>query len=181
MKITPLDIQQMVFRTGFRGYDKEEVNRFLEEIAETVEELNRENAIQREKIVFLEQQLTESKRTEATLTTMRRLWAGERVTHDILAWRLDSCVNGYRFPWHLVPVNQAGSRWPSRFPVVGAGRGPLGRREIHPMATLTRAHWSQRLSQRSRHRTRFASSVRLHPKPEVATVSFAYRRHCATA
>src|SRR6478609_9565406 len=68
MKITPLDIQQTVFRTGFRGYDKEEVNRFLEEIAETVEELNRENAVQREKIVFLEQQLTELKRTEATLS-----------------------------------------------------------------------------------------------------------------
>src|SRR5262249_49037859 len=68
MKITALDIQQMVFKTGFRGYDKEEVNRFLEEIAETVEELNRENAIQREKIAFLEQQLTELKRTEATLS-----------------------------------------------------------------------------------------------------------------
>ena len=52
MKITPLDIQQMVFKTGFRGYDKEEVNRFLEEIAETVEELNRENAVQREKSRF---------------------------------------------------------------------------------------------------------------------------------
>jgi cell division initiation protein len=68
MKITPLDIQQMVFKTGFRGYDKEEVNRFLEEIAETVEELNRENAVQREKIVYLEQQLTELRRTEATLS-----------------------------------------------------------------------------------------------------------------
>ena len=30
MKITPLDIQQMVFKVGFRGYEKEEVNRFLE-------------------------------------------------------------------------------------------------------------------------------------------------------
>lgn len=68
MKITPLDIQQMVFRSKFRGYDKEEVNRFLEELAETVEELNRDNAILREKIVFLEQQLTELKRTEATLS-----------------------------------------------------------------------------------------------------------------
>jgi cell division initiation protein len=68
MKITPLDIQQMVFRSRFRGYDKEEVNRFLEELAQTVEELNRENAILREKIVFLEQQLAELKRTEATLS-----------------------------------------------------------------------------------------------------------------
>jgi cell division initiation protein len=68
MKITPLDIQQMVFRSKFRGYDKEEVNRFLEELARTVEESNRDNAILREKVVFLEQQLTELKRTEATLS-----------------------------------------------------------------------------------------------------------------
>jgi cell division initiation protein len=68
MKITPLDIQQMVFKSRFRGYDKEEVNRFLEELAQTVEELNRDNAISREKIVFLEQQLAELKRTEATLS-----------------------------------------------------------------------------------------------------------------
>jgi cell division initiation protein len=68
MRITPLDIQQMVFKVSFRGYDKEEVNRFLEELAETVEMLNRDNAVQREKIVFLEQQLAELKRTEATLS-----------------------------------------------------------------------------------------------------------------
>ena len=59
MKITPLDIQQMVFKVGFRGYEKEEVNRFLEELAQTVESLNRDNAVQREKIVLLEQQLAE--------------------------------------------------------------------------------------------------------------------------
>jgi len=69
MRITPLDIQQMVFKVSFRGYDKEEVNRFLEELAQTVESLNRDNAVQREKIVFLEQQLAELKRTEATLSS----------------------------------------------------------------------------------------------------------------
>ena len=68
MRITPLDIQQMVFKVNFRGYDKEEVNRFLEELAQTVEALNRDHAVQREKILFLEQQLAELKRTEATLS-----------------------------------------------------------------------------------------------------------------
>lgn len=68
MRITPLDIQQMVFKSRFRGYDKEEVNRFLEELAQTVESLNRDNTISREKIVFLEQQVAELKRTEATLS-----------------------------------------------------------------------------------------------------------------
>ena len=69
MRITPLDIQQMVFKVGFRGYDKEEVNRFLEELAQTVELLDRDHAVQREKIMFLEQQLAELKRTEATLSS----------------------------------------------------------------------------------------------------------------
>jgi uncharacterized protein (DUF885 family) len=53
----------------------------------------------------------------------------ERVTHGILAFRLETCVEGLRFPWHLLPVNQAGSSWPSRFPIVGSGRGS------HPFKT----------------------------------------------
>ena len=68
MKITPIDIQQMVFQVKFRGYDKEEVNRFLEELALTVEGLNRENALLREKLTLTEQHLVELKRTEATLS-----------------------------------------------------------------------------------------------------------------
>lgn len=68
MKITPLDIQQMVFRVKFRGYDRDEVNRFLEEVAQTVESLNRDNAALRERVAFLEQQVAELKRTETTLS-----------------------------------------------------------------------------------------------------------------
>lgn len=68
MKITPLDIQQMVFRVKFRGFDREEVNRFLEEVAQTVELLNRDNAALRERVAFLEQQVGELKRTESTLS-----------------------------------------------------------------------------------------------------------------
>ncbi len=68
MKLTPLDIQQMVFRVKLRGYDPEEVNRFLEEVAQTVESLNRDNAGLRERITSLEQQVAELKRTEMTLS-----------------------------------------------------------------------------------------------------------------
>ncbi len=81
MKITPLDIQQMVFKAGFRGYDKEEVNRFLEQVAQTVELLNRDNAVQREKISMLEQQLAELKRTEATLSTT--LLSAQSLAEDV--------------------------------------------------------------------------------------------------
>jgi cell division initiation protein len=42
MKITPLDIQQMQFRTSLRGYQKREVDHFLEDVAQTVEGLTRE-------------------------------------------------------------------------------------------------------------------------------------------
>jgi cell division initiation protein len=81
MRMTPLDIQQMVFTVAFRGYDKEEVNRFLEEIAQTVELLNRDDAVHREKIVFLEQQLAELKRTEATLSST--LLSAQSLAEDV--------------------------------------------------------------------------------------------------
>lgn len=81
MRITPLDIQQMVFRVSFRGYDKEEVNRFLEELAQTVESLNRDHAVQQEKIIFLEQQLAELKRTEATLSNT--LLSAQSLAEDV--------------------------------------------------------------------------------------------------
>src|SRR5919201_1414237 len=67
MKLTPLDIQQMEFKARMRGYDRRDVNRFLEEVAQTVETLNRENAILRERLSAAEGQLTDLKKTEATL------------------------------------------------------------------------------------------------------------------
>src|SRR5262249_24962779 len=59
-----------------------------------------------------------------------RLGADERVTYDAFLYRVTSCVDGFRFPWHLVPVNQVGFAWPSRFPILGAGRGQ------HPFKTV---------------------------------------------
>jgi len=81
MKITPLDIQQMVFKVSFRGYDKEDVNRFLEELAQTVELLNRDHAVQQEKIIYLERQLAELKRTEATLSNT--LLSAQSLAEDV--------------------------------------------------------------------------------------------------
>jgi cell division initiation protein len=81
MKITPLDIQQMVFRTKLRGYDREEVNRFLEELAQTVESLNRDNAMLRERLAMAEQQVSELKRTETTLSNT--LVAAQSLADDV--------------------------------------------------------------------------------------------------
>ncbi|MCP9449952.1 MAG: DivIVA domain-containing protein [Nitrospira sp.] len=81
MNITPLDIQQMAFRVKFRGYDQEEVNRFLEEVARTVESLNRDNAGLRERLASLEQQVTELKRAEATLSNT--LMSAQSLADDV--------------------------------------------------------------------------------------------------
>lgn len=68
MKLTPLEIQQMVFQVRMRGYDRDEVNRFLEEVAQAVEAVNRDNAIMRERVQLMEQQLADLKRNETTLS-----------------------------------------------------------------------------------------------------------------
>lgn len=81
LRMTPLDIQQMVFTVGFRGYNREEVNRFLEEVAQTVESLNRDNAAQRDTIASLEQQLVELRRTESTLSST--LLSAQSMAEDV--------------------------------------------------------------------------------------------------
>ena len=68
MKITPLDIQHMVFKVSLRGYDRQDVDRFLEQIAQTVDELNREAASLREKLGTTEGQLADSRKAETALT-----------------------------------------------------------------------------------------------------------------
>ena len=68
MKITPLDIQHMVFKVSMRGYNRQDVDRFLEQIAQTVDELNREVALLRDRLGATEGQLTDSKKAETALT-----------------------------------------------------------------------------------------------------------------
>ena len=70
-------------------------------------------------------------RHAAALRRLERAALGEsdRLTHEILTYRLASCRDSFRFDWHLLPVDHVGQRWPSRFPIVGAGRGS------HPFKT----------------------------------------------
>jgi uncharacterized protein (DUF885 family) len=53
----------------------------------------------------------------------------DRLTHDVLAHRLETCLAHFEHPWQLLPVNHVGQSWPSRFPILGAGRGS------HPFRT----------------------------------------------
>ncbi len=69
MKITPLDIQHKVLDTQWRGYHKIQVDQFLEEIAESVEELTKENLVLKEKLSARDEELAQLKRAETTLTS----------------------------------------------------------------------------------------------------------------
>lgn len=68
MKITPLDIQHKVFNSKVRGYDRRQVDQFLEDLAETVEHLTRENTVLKEKLAAREEELGQLKKSESTLT-----------------------------------------------------------------------------------------------------------------
>jgi cell division initiation protein len=68
MKMTPIEIQQMQFRVRLRGYDRQEVEQFLDDVAQAVETLTNENSSLREKLGVCERDLGELKKTEATLT-----------------------------------------------------------------------------------------------------------------
>lgn len=66
MKITPIDVQQKQFHVRFRGFDAHEVDSFLEQISESLEELCRENNLQQEEIQRLKRELQQHEEREKT-------------------------------------------------------------------------------------------------------------------
>ena len=68
MRITPLDIQHKAFPKKWRGYDTQQVNEFLDQLAGSVEGLIKENGSLREKLSAREDEVRELRKAEATLT-----------------------------------------------------------------------------------------------------------------
>jgi cell division initiation protein len=66
MKVTPLDIQQQQFKTRFRGFDIREVDAFLEQMAETVESLQKENQNLGDEVRRLELEIQGYRKREET-------------------------------------------------------------------------------------------------------------------
>jgi cell division initiation protein len=66
MKVTPLDIQQQQFKTRFRGFDIREVDTFLEQMAETVERLQKENQNLGDEVRRLELEIQGYRKREET-------------------------------------------------------------------------------------------------------------------
>lgn len=67
MKLTPLDIRHKEFRRGMRGYADEEVDEFLDEVADEYERLFKENIDLSERVESLEGKVAQYRRLEETL------------------------------------------------------------------------------------------------------------------
>lgn len=83
MKLTPLDIRHAVFGSRFRGYDKKEVDLFLETLAQEFEVLTKGNMEFRERLVGLEETLEELKKKEGALTST--LLSAQKAMDDMKA------------------------------------------------------------------------------------------------
>ncbi|QNO16323.1 DivIVA domain-containing protein [Alkalicella caledoniensis] len=67
MPLTPLDIHNKEFTRGFRGYNEEEVNEFLDKIVRDFERIIKENQDLSEKVTQLNQKLEHYSKIEETL------------------------------------------------------------------------------------------------------------------
>lgn len=67
MHITPLEVKQKQFKLGFRGFDINEVDAFLEEVTMAMEELVRDRETLREDKAKLESQVEMYQQTERGL------------------------------------------------------------------------------------------------------------------
>lgn len=67
MRITSMDIDNKEFRRSIRGYDPDEVDEFLDKIAEDYESVYKENSIYKEKVVAYEEKIQHYKKIEDTI------------------------------------------------------------------------------------------------------------------
>jgi DivIVA domain-containing protein len=80
MEMTPRSIQERRFHDAFRGYDHEEVDVFLDEVADAFDAIYRENQEVRIKVKRLEERLVEAEGTEDMLK--RTLLAAQRTADE---------------------------------------------------------------------------------------------------
>lgn len=83
MALTAQNVVERVFKQEFRGYDREEVDAFLDEVADRITELTREQQRLAEEFQAVQQQATEGADTERLLK--RTLIAAQRTADDTVA------------------------------------------------------------------------------------------------
>ena len=57
MKLTPAEIANQQFKSGFRGYDKDEIRAFLDVLSKEIEDLQRENSFLKDEIERLNKEM----------------------------------------------------------------------------------------------------------------------------
>jgi cell division initiation protein len=67
LKISPIEIKQQEFQKKMRGYDPDEVQSFLERLADDLDELQKENENLKSELENVTEQLNEFKRIEKNL------------------------------------------------------------------------------------------------------------------
>lgn len=67
MKLTPIDIQQQQFRTAFRGFERRDVQSFLDLVAQQMGELSRERGELQSEVRRTARELEEHREREASL------------------------------------------------------------------------------------------------------------------
>lgn len=67
MKLTAMDIMNKEFKKGFRGYDCEEIDEFLDKVADDYESIYKENSALKEKLNLLEENIKHYEKIEETI------------------------------------------------------------------------------------------------------------------
>ncbi len=81
--LSPIEIQSAAFRTVFRGFDREEVQLFLQAVAESYQAATLENQKLKSDIERLQASLDEFERREGVLRDA--LYTAQRVSDDVKA------------------------------------------------------------------------------------------------
>jgi len=89
MKITPVDVRQVIFRISFKRYDPREVHSFLISVAEELETMVKDNAVMKTKIEDQDRSIGELKKKESAVTDT--LVAAQRAMEEL---RLSSQKEG---------------------------------------------------------------------------------------
>ena len=80
--ITPVDIENKEFKRGFRGYDVEEIEAFLEELVKDYSKLYRENASMKDKNAMLNEAVENYKGMEETMRSA--IISAQRTSEEII-------------------------------------------------------------------------------------------------
>jgi cell division initiation protein len=81
MKLTPLDIQQQKFQVKFRGYDKQEVEAFLEMVSADIESLLQESNTLKVDLQKCEAQLVDFRENERAI--QQTIMTTQKISDDL--------------------------------------------------------------------------------------------------